>query len=65
MLTKPYMRLDEFIAESGIPRTVMRRALKGEYRNQVGRKITPGKENSPWLIDTQRTLKLYKEGFIG
>lgn len=59
-----WMRLNKFIEVHGVPRTRIERALKGEYKNQVGTKISPEKPNSPWLIDVERTLKLFKEGLI-
>ena len=59
-----WMRKKKFIETYGVPRIRLERALKSEWRNQVGFKISPEKENSPWLIDVERTLKLFKEGFI-
>ncbi len=62
---KDYMRLNEFIRETGIPRKRIVDALHGEYRNQVGQKLTRGHEgNSPWLIDVARTKELFKKGYI-
>lgn len=59
-----WMRKEKFIATYGVPRIRLDRALKSEWRNQIATKITPEKLNSPWLIDVERTLKLFKEGFI-
>lgn len=59
-----WMRKEKFIKEYGVPRIRLDRALKSEYANQVGTKISPEKRNSPILIDVERTLKLMKEGWI-
>lgn len=59
-----WMRLNKFIEKYGVPRIRMERALHGPYKNQVGMKISPEKPNSPWLIDVETTLKLFKEGYI-
>ena len=59
-----YMRLNKFIELYGIPRVRMDMALHGEYANQVGKKIFPEKRNSPYLINVEKTLKLFKEGLI-
>ena len=55
-----WMKLKPFCKKYGIPIGVMRNALKGEYRNQIGRRVTPGCTNSDWLIDVEATLKLFK-----
>ena len=60
-----WMKLKEFCSTYGIPVSVMQRAVHGEYSHQIARKANPNaKYNSPWLIAVERTLKLFKEGYI-
>ena len=54
------MKLKAFCTEYGIPITLMRDALRGEYRNQIGRKCHPEKEKSDWLINAEKALELFK-----
>ena len=58
------MKLKPFCQKYGVPMTLMREALRGEYRNQIGRKVHPEKEKSDWLIYVEPTLKLFKERAI-
>lgn len=59
-----YMRFEPFVNKYGIPKMRLKKALKGEFANQVGKKISPEKKNSPYIIDVERTLKLFKEDYI-
>ena len=59
-----WMKLKPFCKKYGIPILVMRNALRGPYKNQIGRRITPGNTNSDWLIDVETALKLFKERAI-
>lgn len=59
MLPK-WMRLKDYCEYSGIPPSLIKDALHGDFGNLIGRKINPNKENSPFLINREKADKLFE-----
>lgn len=57
-----WMRIKEFQKTYGIPGVLVQRMIWSEWVNLFAQKITPEKENSPWIINAPVALKLIQEG---
>lgn len=59
-----YVKKKQFVQETGLPEAFVNRMLQSEWVNMFAQKLSPDKnDNSPWMINKEKALKMIEEGY--